>query len=192
LKALAKLVKTVEVADRFADGLATAQALNAVHIAASGVLGYVMEPVAHQGDQLLAWAATEISQPGAYDAALAVRKGLVEIGVGSDVEKQFPGALKSGCNFLRDIVGNPFRPSPDIDSALLSWNDGSVPRRARAIYDHRNFERLPVLADALADAGCDHADMLKHCRHPGPHVRGCWVVDLLLAQESNVIPKGHS
>src|SRR5262249_25241945 len=68
--------------------------------------------------------------------------------------------------------------SPD----WLHWNDGTVARIAQAIYDERAFERLPVLADALEDAGCDNADILSHCRSDGPHVRGCWVVDLLLGK----------
>jgi hypothetical protein len=54
---------------------------------------------------------------------------------------------------------------------------------AQVIYDERKFEDLPFLADALEEAGCDNADILNHCRGPGPHVRGCWVVDLLLGKE---------
>ena len=54
---------------------------------------------------------------------------------------------------------------------------------AESIYDHRAFERLPALADALAEAGCSNPDILSHCRGPGPHVRGCWVVDLVLGKE---------
>ena len=53
---------------------------------------------------------------------------------------------------------------------------------AAGIYDGRHFDRLPILADALEDAGCDHADILAHCRGDGPHVRGCWVVDLVLSK----------
>jgi hypothetical protein len=53
---------------------------------------------------------------------------------------------------------------------------------ACAIYDDRAFEQLPILADALEEAGCDNADILAHCRGPGPHVRGCWLVDLLLGK----------
>ena len=64
----------------------------------------------------------------------------------------------------------------------LRWNDGTLVRIAQAIYDNRAFDRLPILADALEDAGCDNADILAHCRGPGPHVRGCWVVDLLLGK----------
>ena len=59
------------------------------------------------------------------------------------------------------------------------WNGRTVPRLARALYEERAFDRLPILADALEDAGCHHADLLAHCRGPGPHVRGCWVLDLV-------------
>ena len=54
---------------------------------------------------------------------------------------------------------------------------------ARQMYDFRDFSAMPRLADALQDAGCDNADILDHCRGPGPHVRGCWVVDLVLGNE---------
>jgi hypothetical protein len=63
------------------------------------------------------------------------------------------------------------------------WLTLTVRQLAQAIYDDRAFDRLPILADALEDAGCDNADILNHCRQPGEHVRGCWVVDLLLGKE---------
>jgi len=80
------------------------------------------------------------------------------------------------------IFGNPFCPAC-IDSAWLTWNDGTVVSIAEAIYTDRAFDRLPILADALEDAGCDNRDILEHCRLPGVHVRGCWVVDLVLGKE---------
>ena len=83
---------------------------------------------------------------------------------------------------LRDIIGNPFRHSSRT-STWLKWNDGAVPMIAQGIYADRAFDRLPILADALEDAGCDNADILAHCRGPGPHVRGCWVVDLILGKQ---------
>jgi hypothetical protein len=58
-----------------------------------------------------------------------------------------------------------------------------VPRLVRGIHEERAFDRLAVLADALEEAGCADADILSHLRGPGPHVRGCWVVDLLLGKE---------
>jgi hypothetical protein len=82
---------------------------------------------------------------------------------------------------LREIVGNPFR-AVTINPVWLAWNDGTVRKIAQSIYAERAFDRLPVLADALEDAGCDDADLLAHCRVEGPHVRGCWVVDLLLGK----------
>jgi hypothetical protein len=82
---------------------------------------------------------------------------------------------------LLDIFGNPFRPVP-IDPAWLRWQGGTVVNLAHAIYDARQFENLPVLADALEEAGCANADILAHCHSDGPHVRGCWVVDALLGK----------
>ena len=85
------------------------------------------------------------------------------------------------CDWLRDIFGNRFHPV-SLSPSTLAWNDGAVHKMAEVIYDDRAFDRLPILADALEDAGCDDADILGHCRGPGPHVRGCWVVDLLLGK----------
>ena len=84
---------------------------------------------------------------------------------------------------LRDIFGPlPFRPvavAPD----WLQWNHGTVPAVARHVYEDRAFHDLPILADALEDAGCTDSDILGHCRGAGPHVRGCWVADLLLGYQ---------
>lgn len=84
---------------------------------------------------------------------------------------------------LRDVFGNPFRPKPILPSVWLAWNDSTIPKLAQTIYDDRAFDRLPILADALEEAGCTNADMLDHCRQPGEHVRGCWVIDLILGKE---------
>jgi len=84
---------------------------------------------------------------------------------------------------LHDIAGPiPFR-QPFIDAHLLRWHDGTIGKLAQAIYDERAFDRLPILGDALEDAGCHEAEVLDYCRRPGVHVRGCWVVDLLLGRE---------
>jgi hypothetical protein len=85
-------------------------------------------------------------------------------------------------DLLRDIIDNPFRPIP-LNTSWLAWNDGTVGKLTEGIYDERAFDRLPVLADALEEAGCIDADILSHCRCARPHVRGCWAIDLLLAKQ---------
>jgi hypothetical protein len=84
---------------------------------------------------------------------------------------------------VRDVFGNPFRSLPIVGPFWLAWDDRTVPKIAQAIYDDRAFDRMPILADALEDSRCGNADILNHCRQPGEHVRGCWVVDLLLGKE---------
>ncbi len=85
-------------------------------------------------------------------------------------------------SLLRDLCGNPFHPPLALDPGWLVWNGGSVGRLARTIYEERHFEDLPVLADALEDAGCRNEEVLGHLRGPGPHARGCVVVDLFLGK----------
>ena len=89
---------------------------------------------------------------------------------------------------IRDLFGNPFR-LVAISPAILAWHDSTVVRLAQAAYDERHVTagtldntRLLILADALEEAGCADPDILTHLRGSGPHVRGCWVVDLLLGK----------
>jgi hypothetical protein len=86
--------------------------------------------------------------------------------------------LRPQAGLLRDVLGNPFRPAAIAPSLLTS----TVVSLAEGIYADRAFDRLPILADALEDAGCDDPDLLGHCRGPGPHVLGCWVIDLVLGK----------
>jgi len=80
---------------------------------------------------------------------------------------------------LRDVIGNPFRGPPAIDPAWLTWNAGFIAQFARTIYQERRFDDLPILGDALEEAGCADRDILDHCRADRLHVRGCWVMDLI-------------
>ena len=83
---------------------------------------------------------------------------------------------------LRDLFGPlPFR-TVSMDRAVLEWSDHTVQKIAQAIYDEPDFTSLPVLADALEEAGCDNEELLSHCRGPGAHSRGWWCVDLILDQ----------
>jgi hypothetical protein len=93
------------------------------------------------------------------------------------------------CGLLRCILANPFRGPPSIDLICLAWNGGTVKRLAQAAYEERSFPhgtldlgRLAVLADALEEAGCTDEEILGHLRGPGPHIRGCWVLDLILGK----------
>jgi hypothetical protein len=97
--------------------------------------------------------------------------------------------LRAQCDLLRDIFGNPFRPSPPLPPAVTAWNDGTVRGIAEGIYEDRQLPagtldtaRLAILADALLDAGCDDEALIAHCRSEGPHARGCWAVDWILSK----------
>jgi hypothetical protein len=91
------------------------------------------------------------------------------------VEREFQADM------LREIFGNPFRP-PTVDPAWLTWNGGTIPGLALSIYQEKAFDRLPILADALEEAGCSDAYLLDHCRGESGHVPGCWALDALLGR----------
>jgi hypothetical protein len=93
-----------------------------------------------------------------------------------DFDDPDPGEESVQRELIRDIFGNPFR---SIAFSPL-WRTDTAVSLARQMYDAREFSAMPILADALQDAGCDSAEILDHCRGAGPHVRGCWVVDLVL------------
>jgi hypothetical protein len=85
------------------------------------------------------------------------------------------------CELLRDIFSNPFLKPPKFDK---KWRTGTAIALARQMYESREFGAMPILADALQDAGCDNDAILSHCRDADqPHVRGCWVIDLVLGKE---------
>jgi hypothetical protein len=104
----------------------------------------------------------------------------VDLLLGSEIQQiarlDLPDDPLDRCEVLREIFGNPFRPSV----LHPAWPTATVISLAQAIYDSGDFTRLPFLADALEDAGCTDDALLRHCREPGQHVKGCWVVDLLL------------
>jgi hypothetical protein len=97
---------------------------------------------------------------------------------GMDLQFDWSGKRKLIAFLIHCIFGNPFRPVT-LDPR---WLSSTVLDLARTIYDEKVFERMPILGDALMDAGCDCEEIIKHCQGPGPHVRGCWVVDLVLGK----------
>ena len=96
-----------------------------------------------------------------------------------EAEPYVRAIIDNPCELLRDIFGNPFRATA-FDP---SWRTSTASAIARGMYESRDFSAMTILADALQDAGCEDADTLAHCRGDGPHVRGCWVVDLVLGRE---------
>ena len=92
---------------------------------------------------------------------------------------EFEGVRRVYCDLTRDIFGNPFRPvafSPE-------WRTDNAVSLAQGMYESRDFSAMPILADALQDSGCDNTNLLNHCRDEQQvHVRGCWVVDLVLGK----------
>jgi hypothetical protein len=92
------------------------------------------------------------------------------------------GEKKAQRDLLRDLFGNPFRPTK-VQPAWGEWNGGTLVQMAQVIYDEHRFGDLPILADALEEAGCADRAILAHCRSGGEHARGCWVVDQLLGKE---------
>lgn len=88
---------------------------------------------------------------------------------------------------LREVFGNPFavrrKRKTDPRRGWMfdpAWRTDTAVTLARTVYESDEFSPMPILADALQDAGCDNTDILAHCREPGDHVRGCWVLDLVL------------
>jgi hypothetical protein len=100
--------------------------------------------------------------------------------------KDYPGRAWAAeqqwqADLLRCVFGNLFRPVR-VEPSRLAWREGTVVQIARTIEADQALDRLPILADALEEAGCTDPDILRHCRGPGPHAHGCWVVDLLLGK----------
>jgi hypothetical protein len=85
------------------------------------------------------------------------------------------------CALLREVFGNPFRPTA-VAASWLTWQGGTVAKLAGSVYEERSFDRMPILADALEESGCSDPEILDHCRRPREHFRGCWVIDLLLGK----------
>jgi hypothetical protein len=158
----------VEVAEQFSEGLATAKDRDAARYAGSQARpGRLPAPSRAAGSATFA---------SGWSSACHVAAHSAETGLGGQTQ----------CALIREIFGNPFRPA----AIAPAWQTPTILALAQAAYDNRTLPaggldpaRLAVLADALEEAGCDNADILSHLRSPGPHVRGCHALDLLLGKE---------
>ena len=156
----------IEVAERYADGEATSsEARSAGHFMEEEVPIDFMDHLSE--DQVnLKFAAGRVCLP--YDLMDNIQ------GVLNNLQRR----NAENARFLRDIFGNPFQ----WVYIERTWMAPRVLTLARAIYEERSVDGMPILADALEEASCTDQEILAHCRGPGPHVRGCWVVDLLLGK----------
>jgi hypothetical protein len=185
--------RAVEVAERFADGLASEQELQAADRA---MLTHT-EPGAHapaQPDTYYAYRSLPFfsvraaTHPRASHAAEVVANPRLPLEPGpvwprpadqAEARRQRRPVI---VELLREEVGNPSR-RLKVPPAWLAANEATAQRLAQGIWEEQDFERLPILGDALEDAGCANAAILDHCRRQGGHVRGCWVLDLLLGKD---------
>jgi hypothetical protein len=170
--------QVVDVAEQFANGLTSRRKLEQAARAAGEAAREAWFGVQEGGvpDHLfyLANAASELGEETGARAAWSVCHLLAGL-AGPHVPRDVPG-------LIREVFGNPFR-SPALPDGWRAWNRGTVVRLAQQIREEQRFDEMPVLGDALEEAGCTDTTILDHCRSGGHHVAGCWVLDLLLAEE---------
>jgi hypothetical protein len=167
--------QAVEVAERFADSQATPRELAQARARAAGVVGE------------LSWAAywTANVKPSGpiqnvFAAALSPPRHDVRNRI--DWETELTTGARRQVGLVHEVMGNPFR-LRILEPGCLTWDSGLVRHLAEGIYQEQTFDHMGVLGDALEDAGCRDEAILDHCRQPGEHVRGCWVLDLILGRE---------
>ncbi len=171
--------RAVEVAERYADQLATPRELGQARGAALVVAGgaawaaYWAANVKASGPLLNVFEAA-VAAPARKATQLTRRAHTWDIVQAESVREQV--------ELIREVIGNPFR-QLQLPPYVFAWQGGLIRQLAEAIYQEKAFERMPLLGDALEDAGCYDEYILDHCRQGKSHVRGCWVLDLLLGKE---------
>jgi len=210
--------QTVEIAEKYAEGLVDETTLDAFRVQARAITWQAIEAVqgawSNRPAQASAnwvtvwascaaeeaaernltpvkyeWAAYEAVSPvspalraaraAAWAWTVAREQGLWRGDHDREIdEPSFASEESRQCELLRDLLGHLFTPV-SIHPSCLRWQDGLVGKMAQVIAEEQRFEDLPILADALADAGCDEPVLLEHCRVPRLHTRGCWVLDML-------------
>jgi hypothetical protein len=176
-----RLWQVVEVAEREIEGQALSKEVRRALANCSCCRGLEHYEQSAQGSACRAVRALEESDP--WNAATEASRGAAGL-VGFANEERSDAVVvewRAQAALLRDLFGNPFRPTRLLLSALTD-PEGAVGKLARTIYRERTFADLPVLADALEEAGCADEEVLEHCRAPTEHARGCWVVDTVLGK----------
>lgn len=156
--------RQVEMAERFADGLVTKSDLAVAR-------GTGQPPSAFLAAAAWYAAADPVDLPF---RALHVLDNIKAALRKAERERELPALAE----LARDIFN--LDGSLKMNPAWLRWQDGMIPKMAASIYEARRFDELPMLADALEEAGCENRDLLDHLRGPGPHVAGCRMLDSIL------------
>jgi hypothetical protein len=185
-------IEALAVAERFADGEATEEERSAARKAAreaAQTRGTVPRPTSPKPQRRAASAVYWATARSAFEAGWNARDLVVQALIWlADGHNQCDWATikatehRAQADLVREVFGNPFR-AVAVVPEWLTWNGGLIAGLAGTIYAEHAFDRLPILADALEDAGCTVRDILDHCRDAGAHIRGCWVLDLLLGKE---------
>jgi hypothetical protein len=185
--------EAIEVAERFAEGLATGDELYRANKAADEVRQFLPQAAGEASEAC--FAAVEAVPEDARDhlaAYFPAARAIGWVNATADVpDTQAEIAERSvQTAILRDIFGNPFHPLSPLSTALLEWQDRLILHLATAIYDNRLLpsgkldpDRIAVLADALLDAGCTDAELLGHLRSEGSHYRGCRVLEAIMDRQ---------
>jgi hypothetical protein len=155
-------------------------------------VGWVSDPsTAHRRGPAKAAVCDALARRG-WEAATGTARRTIDIGslesylfLGEHWSADYTAKRQVQAKFLtgllRCLEGNPFHPV-NINPSWLEFSDSAVLRLAQSIYDNLAFDRLPILADVLTESGCNDTHLLNHCRQPGSHYRGCWVVDAILGK----------
>jgi hypothetical protein len=171
----------VQGAERYADYPGGLTQLRPVRIEARLAGQLLRKPDEEWRDYELARLAARAAEATVEDTGWDVACGAAQYAAQA-VNGTGPDEHRSQCDLLRDAFGNPFRPFA-LHPAWLRWYDGCVVSMARTIYEQRRFEEMPILADALEEAGCDDEEILWHCREEPEHARGCWLLDAILGKK---------
>lgn len=168
----------VETSEQFADRKATLKELTKALTKAARTSdddAWRRGLKAYKAEEAITAVCNAVARPGQRES----QKAVFAAEAAADAVEDTTAERLAQASLIRDIFGNPFRPV----TISPAWQTANLVALAQAIYDERAFDRMPILSDALEDAGCTNADVLNHCRQPGEHVRGCWVVDMVLGKK---------
>lgn len=183
-----RTLRAIDLAEGYADGRVSDQELLSADLDAFQAYSEMRDARLGENPQLWSWqgehlrrAACLLVTHGVYYAEDVADHARRAIGGGVEGWRRELDEESIQIALLREIVGPA--PLPTVDPFWLVHEDSAVVQLAKLIDAEQNFSLLPILADALEDAGCNLPAMLDHCRTPIEHRRGCWLIDLLLGRD---------